>query len=243
MRMAKNTFFYQYPNIKMSLPLMIPCAMRLPMSRPYSRAEMVADGIVHAVALLLAASGVVLLAVYVGLERSGIELSATLIYGAGLVLMFSFSFAYNMATQAQLKALLRRFDHSGIYLMIAGTYTPLLTQLQDSLTAWILGASVWSVALTGIVLKFALPHRFENGSVVIYLILSWAAVFAIGPIAASLPAVASALLLAGGAIYTVGVAFYLWERLRFQRAIWHGFVTAAASCHFAAIATCLGFAA
>ncbi len=204
---------------------------------------MVADGVVHAVALILAATGVVLLAMYVWLERSGIELSATIIYGAGLVLMFSFSFAYNMATQAQLKALLRRFDHSGIYLMISGTYTPLLTQLQDSLTAWILGASVWTVALTGIALKFALPRRFENGSVVIYMILSWAALFAIGPIAASLPATASALLIAGGAIYSIGVVFYLWEQLLFQRAIWHTFVVAAASCHFAAIAACMGFVA
>jgi hemolysin III len=210
------------------------------MSRPYTRAELWADGIVHAVALVLAITGIIILAIYVGLQRNGIELSATIIYGIGLVSMLSFSFAYNMATHAQWKSVLRRLDHSGIYLMIAGTYTPLLTQLQDALTAWAMGIVVWAGAIAGITLKFALPRRFENGSVVIYLVLSWVAVLAIKPITDSLPVTASTLLLAGGALYSFGVVFYLWERLKYQRAIWHSFVMTAASCHFAAIATCLG---
>ncbi len=209
-------------------------------SRPYNRAELWADGIVHAVALVMAITGIIFLAVYVGLERSGIEFSATIIYGIGLVSMLSFSLAYNMTTHAQWKSILRRLDHSGIYLMIAGTYTPLLTQLQDALTAWTLGITVWAGALGGIVLKFTLPRRFENGSIAIYLLLSWVALLAIKPIVASLPATASTLLLVGGALYSVGVVFHLWEQLRYQRAIWHGFVVTAASCHFAAIAMCLG---
>jgi hemolysin III len=215
-------------------------ALARDMSRPYTRAEMWADGIVHAVALILAIAGIAILAIYVGMERNGIELSATIIYGIGLVAMLSFSLAYNMATQEQLRAILRRFDHSGIYLMIAGTYTPLLTQLHDAVTAWVLGVVVWTGAVVGIVLKFARPRRFENGSVVIYLVLSWAAVIAIKPITASLPATASTLLLVGGALYSIGVIFYLWERLLFQRAVWHGFVVSAASCHFAAIASSRG---
>jgi hemolysin III len=210
------------------------------MSRAYTRAEMWADGIVHAVALILAVAGIAILAIYVGMERNGIELSATIIYGIGLVAMLSFSLAYNMATQEQLKTVLRRFDHAGIYLMIAGTYTPLLTQLNDPLTAWALGILVWTGALTGIALKFVRPRRFENSSVVIYLVLSWAAVFAINPIMASLPATASTLLLVGGALYSIGVVFHMWERLLFQRAVWHAFVVGAASCHFGAIASSLG---
>jgi hemolysin III len=210
------------------------------MNRDYSRAEMVADGLIHAVALILAVTGIAILAIYVGLQRSGIELSATIIYGIGLVSMLSFSFAYNMATQERLQTLLRRFDHCGIYLMIAGTYTPLLTQLHDRPTAWMLGIVVWAGALGGIVLKFTLPRRFDNSAVVIYLVLSWVAILAIKPIVASLPTTASTLLVLGGVLYSVGVVFHLWEKLRYQRAIWHGFVVTAASCHFAAIATCLG---
>jgi hemolysin III len=210
------------------------------MSRPYIGAERLADGIVHAVALVMAITGVVVLALYVGLQRSGVELSATIVYGTGLILMLSFSFAYNMTTHAQWKAILRKLDHSGIYLMIAGTYTPLLTQLNDAFTAWILGSVVWGGALTGIVLKFAVPGRFQNGSVVIYLILSSVALLAINPIVTSLPVLSSSLLLAGGVLYTSGVAFYLWERLLFQRAIWHVFVVSAASCHYVAIANSMG---
>jgi hemolysin III len=209
------------------------------MSRQHTRAEMWADGIVHAVALMLAITGIIVLAIYVGLQRNGIELSATIVYGIGLVSMLGFSFAYNMATHVQWKSALRRLDHSGIYLMIAGTYTPLLTQLQDALAAWALGAAVWAGAITGIILKFALPRRFENGSVVIYLVLSWIALLAIKPIMNSLPTTTLILLLAGGALYSVGVVFHLWERLKYQRAIWHSFVASAASCHFAAIATCM----
>jgi hemolysin III len=210
------------------------------MNRPYTRAEMVADGLIHAIALILSVAGIVILAIYVGLQRSGIELSATIIYGVGLVSMLSFSFAYNMATQERLQTLLRRFDHCGIYLMIAGTYTPLLTQIHDRPTAWMLGIVVWTGALGGMVLKFTLPRKFDNCGVVIYLVLSWVAILAIKPIVASLPATASSLLLIGGALYSIGVVFHLWERLKFQRAIWHSFVVTAASCHFAAIATCLG---
>jgi hemolysin III len=210
------------------------------MSRPYVGAERLADGIVHAVALVMAITGVVVLALYVGLQRSGIELSATIVYGTGLILMLSFSFAYNMTTHAQWKVILRRLDHCGIYLMIAGTYTPLLTQLHDPFTAWMLGIVVWGGALAGIALKFAMPGRFQNGSVVIYLVLSSVALLAINPIMASLPTLSSSLLLAGGVLYTAGIAFYLWERLMYQRAIWHVFVVSAATCHFGAIATSMG---
>ncbi len=201
---------------------------------------MIADGILHAVALVLAIIGVVALAAYVGLQRSGIELSATLIYGAGLILMLSFSFAYNMVTQEQLKTFLRRLDHSGIYLMIAGTYTPLLTQLDDIRTAWMLGAVVWVGALLGILLKFAWPRRFENGSVIVYLALSWVGILAIQPITSALPTISSVLLLVGGGLYCIGILFHLWEKLMFHNAIWHGFVVSAASCHYGAIATCMG---
>jgi len=213
------------------------------MTRPYTPAEQWADGLVHAVALIVGVIGVVLLAGYVAAERSGVELSATIVYGVALVVMLGCSFAYNMATEARLKALLRRFDHSGIYLMIAGTYTPLLTQLHDAMTAWLLGVTVWFGAIIGIVLKFALPRRFQNGSVAIYLGLSWIALVAIKPIAAALPTSAATLLLVGGALYSVGIIFYLWEQLRFQRAIWHAFVVSAAGCHYAAIAACMTSAA
>jgi hemolysin III len=208
--------------------------------RAYSRAELWADGILHSVALAAALVGVVILLVLVGIKRSGFELTTVIVYSIGLLAMLGFSLAYNMTPQSRLKSLLRRCDHSAIYFMIAGTYTPLLVQLQDHGVAWLLGAIVWLGAIAGIALKLALPNRFERLSIAVYLALGWVAVLAIGPLIDSLPLFAMILVAVGGGLYTIGVIFHLWNRLKFQNAIWHAFVVAAASCHFSAIIGTLG---
>lgn len=207
--------------------------------RTTSRSEIWADGIVHALALVVAIIGIVLLATHAAARRSGLELSAVIVYGAALIAMLAFSCAYNLAREGKLKPFLRRLDHSGIYLLIAGTYTPLLTQFDDRFTAWALGVTVWGGALIGIALKFAAPRRFAEDSSIIYLALSWVAILAYEPITRSLPPTALVLLVAGGIVYTVGVVFHLWERLKFQKAIWHGFVAIAATCHWGAVAACM----
>lgn len=216
----------------MSLPENHPRLTR----RPFSQGELVADGMVHAIALLAAIIGLSVLIVLVLMKRGGLELSAVAVYGVGLLSMFGFSAAYNMAPPSSLKWLLRRFDHSSIYLMIAGTYTPLLTLVTDTFWATILALVVWIGAIAGIVLKVALPGRFDKLSIGIYLMLSWVAVVAIKPLIDSLPPLTMILLGAGGLLYSTGVAFYVWKNLKFNNAIWHGFVTAAAGCHYAAIA-------
>lgn len=215
----------------MSLPENHPRLTR----RPFSQGELVADGLVHAVALFAAVIGLAVLIVLVLTKRGGLELSAVAIYGVGLLSMFGFSAAYNMAPPSSLKWLLRRFDHSSIYLMIAGTYTPLLTLVSDTTWAVILALVVWVGAIAGIVLKVALPGRFDRLSIVIYLMLGGVAVVAIKPLVASLPSLTMALLGVGGLLYSTGVAFYVWKNLKFNNAIWHSFVVAAAGCHFAAI--------
>ncbi len=209
--------------------------------RTASRSEIWADGIVHALALVIAVAGIALLASHAAARRSGLELSAVIIYGVALIAMLAFSCAYNMAREGKLKPFLRRLDHAGIYLLIAGTYTPLLTQFDDPFVAWGLGITVWGGALIGIALKFAAPRRFAEDSSIIYLALSWVALLAYEQITKSLPPTALILLVAGGLVYTVGVVFHLWERLRYQRAIWHGFVAVAASCHWGAVAACMDF--
>lgn len=215
----------------MSLPENHPRLTR----RPFSQGELVADGMVHAAALLAAIVGLAVLIVLVVAKRGGLELSAVAIYGVGLLSMFGFSAAYNMAPPSSLKWLLRRFDHSSIYLMIAGTYTPLLTLLTDTFWAVILALVVWIGAIAGIVLKVALPGRFDRLSVGIYLLLGWVAVVAIKPLIESLPPLTMILLGIGGLLYSAGVAFYVWKNLKFNNVIWHSFVAAAAGCHYAAI--------
>jgi hemolysin III len=203
--------------------------------RPYSRVEVISDGVLHAVALIGALIGGVALVWQTATGRGVTEVSAVSIYAVALVTMLGCSLAYNMAPASPRKWLLRRFDLSGIYLMIAGTYTPLLTQVADPFTAWSLAAIVWGGAIAGIVAALGFPGRADRLNVLVYLALGWVAVFALKPLSASLSVTALALVGAGGLLYTLGVVFFRWNSLKFQNVIWHGFVVAAAACHYAAI--------
>jgi hemolysin III len=204
--------------------------------RPPTLAEMLADGIVHALALLAGLIAFPLLLSH-ALNEAGIGTFAALaVYAAGFFLMWGFSLAYNMTPPSALKWLLRRFDHSMIYVMIAGTYTAVIPHLESPVWAWVLGVVVWAGAALGIAIKVVLPGRYDRLSILAYILLGWIGIIAIGPVTAALPTVSLWLLLAGGLTYVAGVAFYIWERLRFQTAIWHGFVAVAAALHFAAIA-------
>lgn len=203
--------------------------------REPSLAELLADGIVHALALLAGLIAFPLL-LFHGLQNAGPGTFAALtVYAAGFFLMWGFSLAYNMTPPSALKWLLRRFDHSMIYVMIAGTYTAVIPHL-DATWAWALGLVVWTGAALGILVKVVLPGRYDRLSILAYVLLGWVGVIAAGPVIAALPAASLWLLVAGGVTYVSGVAFYVWERLRFQNAIWHLFVAVAAALHFAAIA-------
>jgi hemolysin III len=211
--------------------------------RAYSHAELIADGFVHAVAIV---AGLIAFAVLIGsVARQG-DLSNALamgVYAAGFFLLFGFSLAYNMTPPSHLKWLLRRFDHASIYLMIAGTYTALLSQLPNGALAWTLAAIVWIVSLGGAAVKILLPGRFDGAAIVVYLALGWVAVFAAKQLVAILPAPTMILLVVGGLFYSVGVLFYKWHSLKYQNAIWHSFVAIAAGCQYAGIAQAIGHSA
>jgi hemolysin III len=203
--------------------------------RELSLHELLADGIVHALALLAGLIAFPLLLNH-ALQTAGIGTFAALaVYAGGFFLMWGFSLAYNMVPPSALKWLLRRFDHSMIYVMIAGTYTALIPHL-DSGWAWALGGVVWTGAVLGIAVKVVLPGRYDRLSILAYILLGWVGIIAIGPVSAALPAISLWLIVAGGVTYVAGVGFYIWHGLRFQNAIWHGFVAVAAGLHFAAVA-------
>src|SRR5215471_11973117 len=204
----------------------------------YDRAEIIADGVVHAIGVCLGLIGAVTIVVFaVKLER--IEVVPVLVYVIGLVTMLAFSAAYNMWPVSPAKWILRRFDHSAIYLLIAGTYTPFLAQISNTLVSAILGGGVWLSAIIGMALKLALPGRFDRLAIVLCLLLGWSGVFAYDSIASSLPSASIWLLAIGGILYSVGALFHVWQGLRFHNAIWHGFVLLAASCHYSAVLACL----
>jgi len=205
----------------------------------YDRAEMVLDGAVHVAGLLLGIVGVtVLIALALRSPALG-SLSISIVYAAGLLAMLGFSAAYNLWPLSRVKWMLRRFDHSAIYLLIAATYTPFAAQLKG-FAAFALLAWVWSIAAIGIALKLMLPGRFDRLSILLYLLLGWSGVMLYEPIIATLSASTLWLLAAGGLLYTAGVVFHLWHSLRFQNAIWHAFVLGAAACHYSAVLDVLG---
>ena len=204
----------------------------------YDRAEIIADGVVHAIGVCLGLVGAVTIVVIaVWMER--IEVTPILIYVIGLITMLATSAAYNMWPVSPAKWVLRRFDHSAIYLLIAGTYTPFLVQMKNVLASVGLGVGVWLSAVIGIALKLALPGRFDRLAVVLFLLLGWSGVSAYDSLASALPSASLSLLAIGGILYSVGALFHVWRGLRFQNAIWHGFVLLAASCHYAAVLACL----
>src|SRR5215470_7283999 len=204
----------------------------------YDRAEIIADGVVHAIGVCLGLIGAVTIVVSaVKLER--IEVVPILVYVIGLVTMLGLSAAYNMWPVSQAKWVLRRFDHSAIYLLIAGTYTPFLAQMKSVLVSVSLGIGVWLSAVIGMALKLALPGRFDRLAVVLCLLLGWSGVIAYDSLASALPIASIWLLAIGGILYSVGALFHVWHGLRFHNAIWHGFVLLAASCHYSAVLACL----
>lgn len=203
--------------------------------RPLSQGELVADGVVHALAILAALVGITLLIALVILKRGAHEVTAVAIYGLAMLAMFGFSAAYNLVPPSSLKWLLRRFDHSAIFVMIAGTYMPLLVLMQDSFWAVLLGSLVWIGAVAGCIMKLAFPGRYDRVSIAVYVLLGSSALLAMEPLSRDLPPLTLRLMIVGGLIYVAGIGFYVWKSLRFHNAIWHGFVATAAGVHYAGI--------
>jgi hemolysin III len=204
--------------------------------RPYSPAEIRTDAIVHGAGVILGLSGSAALLIHVAAAHSAAAIASVAVYLFGLLAMLIISAAYNLTPPSPLHWKLRPYDHSAIYLLIAGTYTPLLMFLADTSRAWTLGIAIWLGAALGAAAKFLFPGRYDGLAVAIYLALGWAGAVEFRGFMAVLPPATAALIAAGGLLYTFGVVFHLWESLKFQNAIWHAFVAAAAACHFAAIA-------
>jgi hemolysin III len=206
----------------------------------YSRQERLADGAIHALGIAASVGAAATLAtltvVYALPVLSAVSLG---IYAAGLAAVFCCSAAYHLTREGRAKALLRRFDHAAIYVKIAATYTPFALVKVGGTTGLCLLSVVWSITALGATAKLFLPGRLVATSYVLYLSQGWAILAAWEPFSAAVPARVMLLLAIGGILYTGGVAFHLWQRLRFHTAIWHGMVLAASACHFAAIVDCV----
>src|SRR3954452_6894839 len=201
----------------------------------YDRAELIADGVVHGLGVFGGLVAATVLIVLAAVYATPVEVAAVSVYVAGLLAMLVLSATYNLWPVSPAKWVLRRFDHSAIYVLIAATYTPFIMQIRDSVFAVALLIGVWCVAIVGIVLKLALPGRFDRLSVGLYLAMGWSGFMLYDAVVAALPSMALCFVIIGGVLYSLGVIFHAWQRLRFQNAIWHCFVLSGAACHYTAV--------
>jgi hemolysin III len=201
----------------------------------YDRAELIADGVVHVVGVCFGLIAATVLIVLTAVYATAVDVAAVSVYVAGLLAMLVMSATYNLWPVSRAKWVLRRFDHSAIYLLIAATYTPFIMELKDSYFGIALLIGVWCVAIVGVALKLALPGRFDRLAVGLYLAMGWSGMMLYPTVVKALPTMALGFIIAGGVLYSLGVIFHAWQRLRFQNAIWHCFVLMGAACHYTAI--------
>jgi hemolysin III len=213
----------------------MPTTTKVVAPRDLSRRELVADCIVHILGIAAGSIGGATLVALIAARGDWLELGALLIYAVGMIAMFSFSAAYNLARKSRWRAAFQRCDHAAIFVMIAGTYTPFTLLRLEGAWSWGLTTAVWSIAGGGMLIKLCRRCDLRYASAAPYLLLGWIGLIAIDPLFRSLGWETLGLLGLGGALYVIGVGFHVWERLPFQNAIWHAFVLVAASVHYAAV--------
>jgi hemolysin III len=201
----------------------------------YDRAEMIADGVVHGIGVLCGLVAATVLIVLTAVYATPLEVAGVSVYVGGLLMMLVLSATYNLWPVSRTKWVLRRFDHSAIYVLIAATYTPFIMQMRDSIFSIALLIGVWCVAIVGIVFKLAFPGRFDRLAIGLYLAMGWSGFMVYDKGVASLPTLTLWFIVAGGLLYSFGIIFHGWQRLRFQNAIWHAFVLLGAACHYTAV--------
>lgn len=206
----------------------------------YARSERIADGTLHALGVTAAFAGTIILLIWAIGVLGGGQIAALVVYGIALVATFTASAFYHMTPWESWRPTLRRIDHAAIYLKIAGTYTPLVVLL-GSAFAYALLAVVWALAVFGMINKIFFWQTPGRMGSVLYLVMGWMSVALIWSLVPVLPALSTALIVAGGLLYTTGVIFFQWDGLKYGMAIWHAFVVTASACFFAAIV--LGVAA
>lgn len=201
----------------------------------HNRVEERLNSATHGIGALLSVIGTIALIVGATQLNDVWKIVSFSIFGASLILLYMASAFYHGTRRPELKNTLKTLDHCAIFLLIAGTYTPFLLVNMRGTVGWTLFAIIWSLAVTGVVLKVIFANRFELARVGIYIAMGWLIAFAFSDLMANLSETALTLTVVGGIVYTVGVAFYLADRIPYMHAIWHLFVIGGSACHFSAI--------
>jgi hemolysin III len=201
----------------------------------FSRNEEMANAITHGVGALLSIAALVFLIVHSTIDGSGWHLASAIIYGITMILLYMSSTLVHSFPKGKVKDLFEIFDHSSIYLFIAGTYTPFLFIVIKGALGWTLFGIIWGIALSGVVFKSFFVKKFIFLSTLFYILMGWLIVFAWKPLIETMPDNGLVLLVIGGALYTIGTIFYMWRSFPFHHAVWHVFVLAGTAVHFFAV--------
>ena len=207
-----------------------------PLSTPsHQRIEEWLNSATHGIGALLSVIGTIILIAGATQLHDTWKIISFSIFGTSLILLYVASALYHGARRPELKKAFKTLDHCAIFLLIAGTYTPFLLVNMRETVGWTLFAIIWSLAITGVALKLTFSNRFKLARVGIYVAMGWLIIFASSDLLASLNETALNLTIAGGIVYTAGVAFYLADRIPYMHAVWHLFVIGGSACHFSAI--------
>lgn len=203
--------------------------------RRYSLGEEIANSVTHGVGGLLAIAGLAVITTLAALRGDVWHVVACSIYGGTLVLLYTSSTLYHSIQAPRAKVVLRAIDHSAIFLLIAGTYTPFTLVSLRGPWGWTLFGIIWGLAALGIVFQVSMLRRWPALQVLLYIGMGWVVVIAAKPLLGAVPTGGLVLMAAGGLAYTGGVAFYVWRRLPYHHAVWHLCVLTGSALHFFAI--------
>jgi len=201
----------------------------------YSLGEEIANAVTHGLGVVLAIAGLAVMTAFAALYGDAWHITACAIFGASLILCYATSTLYHSIQIEKVRRVLRTLDHSAIFLLIAGTYTPFMLVSLRGPWGWSLLVAIWALALAGIALRLLLRGRLHGLVVALYVLMGWVVVVALEPMLERVATGGLVLLGAGGLAYTGGVAFYKWRRLPYHHAIWHGFVLAGSTLHYFAV--------
>lgn len=201
----------------------------------YTRKEELVNAITHGVGVLLSIAALVLLIIYAAKQDSAWYVVSATIYGVSMLLLYSASTLVHSFPEGKVKDLFEIFDHSAIYIFIAGTYTPIMLLVVKGVLGWTLLGTVWGIAVVGVVFKAFFVKRFLYLSTILYIVMGWLIIIVWEPLTDTLPVSGIQLLITGGLLYTFGAIFYVWRAFPFHHAVWHIFVLAGSVAHFFAV--------
>ena len=207
--------------------------------KPYSLGEEIFNSVSHGIGGLLSIAGTVVLIVFCVVYADAWAVVSASIYGASLIILYTMSTLYHAITNNKAKKFFRIMDHDTIFFLIAGTYTPFTLVTLRGPVGWVLFGIVWGAAIIGIVLNSIDLERFRKPSVICYILMGWAIIFAIKPMINALPSVSLIFLLTGGIFYTVGIIFYALKKVKWFHSVWHLFTISGSVFHFFSILTAL----